>query len=455
VGMCRSVQSVEGLNVERPSSAVQRIAETDDSLGMKQKADLSVIAPSGLVAACVAILCLGLSFAGVARAATTHSHRAKVTHPRVASSTGVDAWPFKTLQIGVRSDLGSAITPQEKGTIGLRYMYLAGGVNTGQGWAQYANGIPQYIADSEADGITSVFTYNQLQQSLPGNHNPVECSADLANLQNKATMLAYYQDLKLFFQKAASATRPVILQDEPDLWGCLEQAAGGDPSQVPIPYHNPNAATVPAEVAASGMPGLSSLPNTAAGFAQAIITLRNDYAPKVLVGYHDSTWGTGIDLQLNHPNSATVTAMAATSVAFYRSLGAHFNAVFSETHDRDAGYRQAVDHETTSYLWTPTDFHHLGSYLGAMHQALGLPVVIWQIPTGTTGMNNTTGNYADNQVQTLLSNTRASRALLKSYAADGISALLFGTSIPGDTPITSTLLSDIGTYYSVGAIPVS
>jgi hypothetical protein len=426
------------------------------------------------IATLIALLGFGLLSVGSADAANVKGRPAHVksakSHPVTAkgkkapakkvtakavsqSGTGAAAWPFKTLQLGAEENLGSTVPANQTGKMGFRYAYLAGGANTGTGWANYASAVPTYISDSEAAGVVPVFTYNQLQQSLPGNRNSNECDADAENMTNPTTMLAYFQDLKLFFQKAAQASGPVVMQYEPDLWGCVEWASVGGKSNT-FPFAG-DATNVPAAIASSGMPELKALPNTAAGLAQAVITLRNEYAPKVLVGYHLSYWGTGVDLQLNHPDDATVQAMATDSVAFYRSLGANFDVIFSETHDRDAGYRQAVDHETTSYWWTQTDFQHLGEYLGAIHQALGLPSVIWQIPTGTTNMNNTPGNYADNQVQSLLGNTAAAHALLKSYAAAGVTGLLFGPSAPNDTPITSSLVNLMGNYASVGAIQAS
>ena len=86
-----------------------------------------------------------------------------------------------------------------------RYQYLAGGVNTGSGWATWnSNGefARYYIEDSLANGIVPVFTYYQMFQSLPGGGS--ESDAVYNNLNNVATMTAYYSDLKLFFQKAGA-----------------------------------------------------------------------------------------------------------------------------------------------------------------------------------------------------------------------------------------------------------
>src|ERR1700686_1009160 len=74
---------------------------------------------------------------------------------------------------------------------GFRYQYLAGGANTGNGWATWnANGdfAKFYIQDSAANGIIPVFTYYMLLQSTPG--GGAESDAAFTNLNNTATMTA-------------------------------------------------------------------------------------------------------------------------------------------------------------------------------------------------------------------------------------------------------------------------
>ncbi|WP_203524161.1 hypothetical protein, partial [Haemophilus influenzae] len=91
-----------------------------------------------------------------------------------------------------------------------RYQYLAGGANTGNGWAGWnPNGtfVSNYITETQANGMIPVFTYYQLWQSNPGQY---------ANLTNTSTMAAYWNDVRLFMQRAAN-TGPVIFHVEPDL----------------------------------------------------------------------------------------------------------------------------------------------------------------------------------------------------------------------------------------------
>jgi hypothetical protein len=236
-------------------------------------------------------------------------------------------------------------------------------------------------------------------------------------------MHAYFTTLETFFRRAASASGPVVLQLEPDLFGYIEQRAkDGD------------ASSVPAAVASTGIPALRAIPNTAAGFAQAVLALRRLYAPRVLVGYHVSIWGTGMDIHLSHPSGAEVDRMAAQAAAFYRSLHARFDATFTELTDRDAGYAQTVNGEGPGVWWTPVDFDHYIRFLAGYHRRVALPIVMWQIPLGNTVSavsDNTPYHYQDNKVQWLLG--AGSRAHLRAFTHAGGVALLFGGGQAQDT----------------------
>jgi hypothetical protein len=173
-------------------------------------------------------------------------------------------WP-QSLEIGSADSPGGAAALRQKGGYGFRYQYLAGGVNTGAGWSTWnPNGafVTNYIEESRAAGMMPVFTYYQMRQSSPG-ATTGEADGVAMNLANPSTMAAYFNDLKLFFQRAGAAGGTTVLHVEPDLWAYLQQRSKGD-----------NAATVPASVASSGMADVGGLPYNAAGFARAIVSLR-------------------------------------------------------------------------------------------------------------------------------------------------------------------------------------
>src|SRR5262249_11264869 len=139
------------------------------------------------------------------------------------------AWP-RQIELGLADSPGGAAAMKSTTAFKFRYQYLAGGANTGSGWATWnANGdfATFYIQDSMANGIIPVFTYYMMLQSAPGGGS--ESNADSTNIQNTSTMTAYYNDVKLFFKKAgAFPTQPVVLHVEPDLWGYMEQLAANN-----------------------------------------------------------------------------------------------------------------------------------------------------------------------------------------------------------------------------------
>jgi hypothetical protein len=309
---------------------------------------------------------------------------------------------------------------------GFRYQYLAGGVNTGGGWATWNHDghfVTSYIQESVQYGMIPVFTYYMLVQSAPGNTQG-EAISVATNLQNTATMTAYYQDLKHFFQRAgAFPDTLMVLHVEPDLWGFMQQRAIRD-----------DATTVPAQVAGTGLPELADLPNDLSGLARAITKLRALYAPNVLLAYHLSIWGTGNDIVYTKPPDATVAALATRAANYFRSLYAEFDLTFAEFSDRDAAFKQYVYGDGGRSWWDAGDFGRHVRFLSTFGNMVQQPTVLWQIPYGNSKMrtmNNTWNHYQDNRVEWLLDDPN--RALLHDYIEAGVVALLFGRGADGAT----------------------
>jgi hypothetical protein len=308
---------------------------------------------------------------------------------------------------------------------GFRYVYLAGGANTGGGWANWnpdGDYARFYIEDSVANGIIPVFSYYMLLQSTPGGANDSE--AAYTNLNTTATMTSYYNDLKLFFQKAgAFPTQKVVLHVEPDLWGYLQQRATAD-----------NAASISAKVQETGLSELAGLPSTVSGFARAIVKLRNAYAPNVVLGYHLSVWGTGTDIALSNPTDAAVDALGVRAAAFYSSLAANFDILFAEFSDRDSGFYEHVYLDGGVHWWDAEDFRRNARFLGVVSSTVAKRIVMWQVPMGNTKLrsqNNGWGHYQDNRPEWLLD--EAARTHLTAYRDAGVVAFLFGGGAGGTT----------------------
>jgi hypothetical protein len=368
--------------------------------------------PALFVAALGILLVATIGPAGVA---VPPARAAAPTLPAVPA-----AWPFTTFQLGLADEPGDAAALHASAPLGMRYQYLAGGVNTNEGWQTWNTGgqfVNYYVADSAAAGMVPIFTYYMLLQSNPAGGD--EAAQDLAHLKSPAVMKAYWADVKAFFVHAKTTT-PVILHVEPDLWGYIEQAASGD-----------NATTVPASVGSSGFGDLSGYANNAAGFAKAFVRLRDLYAPNVVLAYHLSGWGTNVDLHANHPTDAETDALAIRAAAFYASLGASFDVVFTDIADRDAGWRQYDPNNGSgdggASWWTAPDFARWGRFIAGFVAASGRRVAVWQIPLGNTrmrAMNNSRGHYQDNRVEWFLDDLADGH--LGAWRDVGVIALLYG-----------------------------
>jgi hypothetical protein len=326
-------------------------------------------------------------------------------------------WPNR-IELGMGDGPGGAAVMKATAPFAFRYQYLSAGVNTGYGWSTWnPNGdfAKFYIEDSIAHGIIPMFTYYNLYQSLPGGGS--EGAALFTNLNNVDTMRAFYNDLKLFFQKAGGfPAQKVVLHVEPDLWGYMQARPGvGD-----------NALNVSAAVASTGLSELTGLPNNFSGFARAIVRLRDTYAANVVLGYHISVWGTGTDIALSNPSDTTIDGLAARAVAFYQSLAANFDIAFAEFSDRDSAFYQ-YEYGDSGRWWDAEDFRRGARFLRGFSTGANKRIVMWQIPLGNTKMraqNNTKGHYQDNRPEWLLDET--ARTHLAAYRDAGVVAFLFG-----------------------------
>ena len=171
-----------------------------------------------------------------------------------------------------------------------------------------------------------------------------------------------------------------------------------------------------------------------------MIALRNRLAPHVLLAWHLSVWGTGEDPTYSKPSLAHMDQLAATSAAFYESLRAHFDLVFNDVTDRDAGFYQDVEGNPNTW-WGPTDFRRHDAYITGFTRRTHTAVVLWQLPLGDTSENDTWDHYRDNRLQWWLG--AGSAPHLRATGNSGVIGLLFGAGASGNT----TQMTDGGLFY--------
>ncbi|MEM7798666.1 MAG: dockerin type I domain-containing protein [Chloroflexota bacterium] len=322
------------------------------------------------------------------------------------------------VEIGRQSSPGSAAADAQLG-LGYRYQYLSGGAGRGTWptWNVDGNFPLYYIQDSKEQGVTPVFSYYMICQATDACYSN-ESSAFGDHLASRSIMISYWEELALFFEKAAEEPNTeVILHVEPDMWGFLQRDSPSDHAS-----NYPNSV----QVSATGVAGLAGLPNSLSGLAQGYFALRDYHgASNVKIAYHLSDWGTNVDLGVSNPSPSEIVALADRSAAFYLSLDQPFDLTFVDIRDRDAGWY--AYYGDSSYWWDAQDYQNHIAYLDRFREQTGQAFVLWQLPYGNTlyrTLNNTPYHFQDNVVETLFEDPNYST--LAAYEAAGLIAVLFG-----------------------------
>jgi hypothetical protein len=76
-------------------------------------------------------------------------------------------WPSSRLELGLADQPGRASALRKSVPLRFRYQYLAGGANTGEGWATWnenATFVTRYVRESRAAGLVPVFSLGYVQQ---------------------------------------------------------------------------------------------------------------------------------------------------------------------------------------------------------------------------------------------------------------------------------------------------
>lgn len=352
-------------------------------------------------------------------------------------------------------------------TWGMCYQYISSGVAPSQSWVTTwgTNFAYNYAVSSRDAGCIPALTYYQI---VPTGGEGAQTEY---NTLNKATTMAdYYRDFTALMKQLRSYGSTAVVHVEPDLWAYLQTL-------------NSNPAALSAAVASSGVADVAAYPNTVAGFGQALLHLRDVYAPNVVMAAHVSTWQWGLSTNA----SVNVANYAKSDAAFMTGLG-NWDLFFTDVSDRDAAFYQYVYNDGGAHWWDVNNqkypnFNRFNAWATAFTQAAHKRLVIWQIPIGNTvmkTMNNTHKHYQDNRQQYWLSNYPNNLAM-SALAKAGVIGLLFGAGdgnttqnydaagdgitnpapINGNTQTSSyadddggLLRINVGNYYRAGAAPL-
>jgi hypothetical protein len=303
-----------------------------------------------------------------------------------------------------------------------RYQYLSAGVNTGHGWETWNSPAgafaTYYIQDSAKNHYIPVLVYYEMLQSNGSCGSCAEPQKDLSNLANASVMKSYYANWALLMQKIGATHTTTLVIVEPDLWGFMEQSVANGSN---------SATSVPASVASSGYGAVAGMPNTAQGFAWALLHLRDLYARNAVLALHASNWATRIDISSNTDPNLNVRGVAQKEAQFLLSAGikgnpagiSRWNLLSNDVADHDSGQ---------SGIWwdrnnkTLPNFSRYLQFISALTADSGLHVMMWQVPDGNQYFdteNNSQGHTQDNRPEYILGH-------VADFAHAGILGVLFG-----------------------------
>ena len=270
---------------------------------------------------------------------------------------------------------------------------------------------------------------SKVQQALNKAAGRPSDQQDYRGAINNPTLLkAYLDDYRFFLKKIG--TEKNIIQLEPDFWGFIRVKSGDHPN---------DAHWIPAAVksASGGDCNTAQDEDSAAGLASCMIKMARRYAVNSTVGLHLSCW------DINQKPESAVDGLQAC-IRYYKSLNAgQGDFLVGDVTDRDAGW--AIQPENLGwdrgryYQWDDATFDQFLVTIKAVTEAVGKPMILWQIPLGNENMpntygprdqwgNRTAGRWKDDKVKHLFTK-------MDKVAAAHIVALQFGA---GHNETTST-----------------
>lgn len=303
-----------------------------------------------------------------------------------------------------------------------RYQYLAGGVNTGHGWETWNQPsgafATSYVQESANNHYIPAFVYYEMLQSTGTCDSCIESQRDLTNLNTPTVMASYFANWRLLMQKLGAFGRPALVIVEPDLWGFMQQSA---------PVAGTSAAAIPASVASSGDADSAHYPNTAQGYAWALLHIRDRYAPNAVLALHVSNWSTGADIDSSTVPTLDADQTARNTAAFLATAGLNGNPAGISTWDILSN--DVADHDSgQGVAWwdrTNQEFPNFTRYLAFAHtlsQQTKRWILLWQVPEGNQFFateNNTQHHTQDNRAEYILGH-------VADFAQAGIAGVLFG-----------------------------
>lgn len=366
------------------------------------------------------------------------SVRAQITPPAGPIPAGL---PGRML-VGLFEEWGNSWMRDSGVPWDVRYAYLVKGWANNWGWGAHDGGMAtNFFNECAAARFIPAVQFYQMNGEPGGGE-----SAFFSKTQNPTTMRSYFADFKLLMERAKQFGAPVIVMLEADGFAYMQQQSGNNPSAY-------------SAIAASGLPELAGLPNTAAGWGLAFLQIRKAVgASNVALGIHISGWASGKDLAHYsvtdplQPEIDKVYDFLAPLGLSANVTGSSYDFLVGDPLDRDADFYRLTQNQDR--WWDPADgasiqsksFNRYAEWLRLFNQKTGKRWVLWQIPLGNQNHLNVANSggsrqgYKDNRPEYFFGD--GGRAHLEKFASSGVFALLFGAGAGGQSSYQNDTYGD-------------
>jgi hypothetical protein len=333
-----------------------------------------------------------------------------------------DALP-KRLMVGLYAEHGDTWMARSGVPWDARFRYFVKGWsnNFGTG-ANDGSWATTYMNEADARGEVPVLAYYVLL-GYPG-------SDYLPKVRDANVAAPYFSDFKLLMQRVREFGKPVVVLVENTVFAYLENVARHDP-------------TASAAVASSGVPELSDLPDTVAGWGLAFLRLRRAVgAMNAKLAIDVTQWASGLDVAYVdtgrplEPEVDRVWSFLEPAGLGPNVTGDTYDLLAQHVSDFDFGYSQIA--LGSDFWWDASDsasaysrsFTRYLAWLTLWNKRAARRWVLWEIPVGNSNhldVDNTgqpRGGYRDNRVEWIfgIDGREHRQALVRA----GVSMLLCG-----------------------------
>jgi hypothetical protein len=308
-----------------------------------------------------------------------------------------------------------------------RYMYLVPGWMDNWGTEEPIGNIARkFLNECEELGALPFFQFYILNDIV------IDDAEDLyAKTADTSIMKQYYDQYILMLNIIKEYGKPVVVLLEADGFAVLQQQTNS----------NPEAYTA---VADCGVPELTDLPKTMAGWGMAFLELKKDLeVDNMMLGIHISHWATREDIAYSSSQLALepvvdeVYDFLAPMGLVPNQTGLEFDFIVCDPSDRDADYFRLQRGEdkwwdmSSEASINSASYNRYAEWMRIWNVKSEKRWIVWQIPLGnkwhknvSNGDVNPQEGYKDNRVEYFLGNNSSENIAL--WTNSGAVALLFG-----------------------------